>query len=265
MSIVSIKEVKGLVSCAEDGSAAHVFNVKNSTEGSIRIGTQIAPTAPAEASWLSVEGDAERDLDPDTMTQYVVNIQVPEGCKPGKYSYRLRVFDPDNPGENYVDGESVYFEVKKKEPVVVPNGGGTDRRWILWVVAAVAVVAVIGIAVKMLTGKTEVEVPQVEESSLFSALQKINNSGLTFNAETGLFTRRVTDAGKVGVVLEQQPQAGASVPEKSEMKLWVGAMSRVTIDKLIPLQQMNKVKMMKHVAIPPSVLTRSLEPEAENE
>jgi hypothetical protein len=42
-------------------------------------------------------------------------------------------------------------------------------------------------------------------------------------------------------------------------------MSRVTIDKLIPMQNMSEVKMMKHVVIPQSVLNRSLEPEAEND
>jgi|GEM_PF-5809105 len=262
MSIVSIKEVKGVVKCGKDGRAAHVFNVKNSMETRIRISTQVAANAPAETAWLTIEGEPERDLDPDTMTQVVVNIEVPDGCKPGKYSYRLRVFDPDNPGEKFVDGENVYFEVEEKTPVPPPVE--KKKRWIPYAAAGIVLVVVIGVATWMFKGEAKVEVPQLEKSSLFNALQKINTSRLAFNAETGLFTRRVGNSREIGVVLEQQPKAGASVPEKTEVKLWVGAMSRVTIDKLIPMQSLSEVKMMKHVTIPQSVLNRSLEPEPVN-
>lgn len=265
MSIVSIKEVKGVVVCGGDGKAAHVFNVKNSQGARIRVGTQIAPADPAQAGWLTVEPPAERDLDPDTMTQVTVNIQVPESAPPGRYSYRLRVFDPDNPGEKYTDGESVYFEIVKKEPVVIPDGGG-NKRWIWYVVAAVVLAGIVGVVIKVLTDKPEpvvkmVPVPQLERSSLFNALQKISNGGLAFNAETGLQSRRVTDPHLVGLVVGQEPAAQTQVPEKTEVKLWVGARGRLIFNDMISAQQMDRLKMMKSVAIPQTVLNRSLEPQ----
>ena len=36
MSIVTIKEVKGMVTCADNGTAEQVFNVKNATNKSIK-------------------------------------------------------------------------------------------------------------------------------------------------------------------------------------------------------------------------------------
>lgn len=264
MSIVSIKEVKGVVTCGDDGRAAHVFNVKNSMGTRIRIAAQLAADEPVQAAWLALEGESERDLDPDTVTQFVVNIQVPGDCKPGKYSYRLRVFDPDNPGEKFVDGESVYFEVVEKKKVVVPDDDN-KKRWIPYVVAAVVLVVIIGVAIKMLTGKTEVEVPDLKTLTLFDALQKISARELTFNAETGLSSRRVSDPGQVGRVVDQKPAATAKVPEKTEVQLWVGASSKFKLEDMISGQNMIKLKTMKHVTIPQSMLTRSIEPQPEND
>jgi hypothetical protein len=258
-----------VVTCGDDGKAAHVFNVKNSMETRIRIGTQIASAEPAETAWLTVEGPTERDLEPDTMTQFVVNIQVPRGCKPGKFSYRLRVFDPDNPGEKYTDGENVYFEVVEKKPVVVATNGGTQKRWIWYVVAAFVTVGIIGVAIKIFTDDPEpvvkqVTVPQLEKSTLFAALQKINAGGLTFNAETGLSSRRVSNPQQVGIVVGQEPAALTQVPEKTEVKLWVGAGGRFRIEDVISHQNMNEVKTMKHVVIPQVMLNRTMEPEPDS-
>lgn len=263
MSIVSIKEVKGVVKCGDDGRAVHVFNVKNSMGTRIRIATQLAATPPAETAWLTIEGEAERDLDPDTMTQVVVHIQVPEGCKPGKYNYRLRVFDPDNPGERSVDGENVYFEVVEKKPVVVPDPT-TKRRWIPYVVAAIVLVVIIGVAVKVFMGETEVEVPSLETLTLFNALQEISARELAFNAETGLASRKVSDPGQVGLVVDQVPDARAKVPKNTEVRLWVGASNRFRIEDMISNQNMIKLKTMKHVTIPQSMFNRSIEPQPEN-
>ena len=265
MSIVSIKEVKGVVTCGEDGKAAHVFNVKNNEGIRIRIGTQIAPADPGQAGWITVEPPVERDLDPDTMTQVTVAIQVPEGVPPGKYSYRLRVFDPDNPGEKYTDGESVYFEVVKKKPVVVTDEK-KKKNWIPYVIAAVVLLGIIGVAVKFFMSEPEpvvkmVPVPQLERSSLFVALQKISNGGLAFNAETGLLSRRVTDPHLVGLVVGQEPAAHTQVSEKTEVKLWVGARGRLNIHDLISEQDRKKLEPMKFVVMPQAILNRSLEPE----
>lgn len=264
MSIVAIKEVKGVVKCGEDGKATHVFNVRNSVDGKIRIGTQIAVTAPAELKWLEIEGSGERDLDPETMTQFAVNIQVPPDCKPGKYSYRLRVFDPDNPGEKYTDGENVYFEVVGKPVEVTTTDDDKKPRWIPYAIAAGVLILIIGVAIKFWPKETLVTVPDLGKLSLFNALQKINSNELTFNGETGLLSRRVSDSSQVGFIVDQEPDAMAKVPQKTPIKLWVGVAGRVNLSQFITIQDMNKVKTMKHIVIPGALINRSIEPEPEN-
>lgn len=147
MSIVTIKEVKGMVTCADDGTAEHVFNVKNATNKPLKIGMQLSMSEPVREEWLKIEEPTEHTLDVETMTQVSVKIQVPADCAPGKYSYRLRVFDPDQPGEVYTDGDPVYFEVPaKKAPVAKEEVSPKKFKW--WIPAAIAAaVVVVGVVI----------------------------------------------------------------------------------------------------------------------
>jgi len=146
MNIVTIKEVKGVVICADDGTAEHVFNVKNSTDKARRVGIHLATSEQVRNEWLAIDGPTELDLDVDTLTQVSVKSKVPKDCAPGKYSYRLRVFDPENPGEDYTDGDSVFFEVPKRKeevPEHKENGKKKSRWWIPVTVGAVIILAVV--------------------------------------------------------------------------------------------------------------------------
>jgi hypothetical protein len=73
-----------------------------------------------------------------------VNLQVPAGCKPGNYSYRLRVFDPDNPGEKYTDGEEVYFDVAEKE-LATQAKEKKKMRWMPYAIAAGVALVILGV------------------------------------------------------------------------------------------------------------------------
>jgi len=151
MNIVTIKEVKGMVTCGEDGTAEHVFNVKNATDTALTIGLQLSVDDLTSDGWLAIEGAAEQELAVETMTQVAVKIRVPAESSPGKYSYRLRVFDPDMPGENFTDGDPVYFEVPerkaKPEPQVEKEG---PKPWWRIPAAIAAAVIVAGVVVWLL-------------------------------------------------------------------------------------------------------------------
>lgn len=148
MSIVTIKEVKGMVTCADDGTAEHVFNVKNATNKALKIGMQLSMSEPVHEDWLKIEEPTEHTLDVETMTQVSVKIQVPADCAPGKYSYRLRVFDPDQPGEVYTDGEPVYFEVPAKKAPVAEKEEISPKKFKWWIPAAIAAaVVVVGVVI----------------------------------------------------------------------------------------------------------------------
>jgi hypothetical protein len=146
MSIVTIKEVKGVVACADDGTAEHVFNVKNATDKPLRVDMQLSIDEPTLAKWLQLGGATEHELDVETMTQVSVKIKVPPDCAPGKYSYRLRAYDPNDPGDNYTDGDPVYFEVGEKKELVTERKE-IDKKPIKWWILAAIGAGVILVAV----------------------------------------------------------------------------------------------------------------------
>jgi len=158
MSIVTIKEVKGLVACADDGTAEHVFNVKNATNKALKVGMQLSTSEPVRKEWLQMEGPAEHALDVETMTQVTVKIKVPSDCTPGKYSYRLRVFDPVDPGEIYTEGDPVFFKVseKGKDDIKKADPTGKPFKWWIPVTIALGVVLVAGILLLILFSGPEV-------------------------------------------------------------------------------------------------------------
>jgi hypothetical protein len=151
MSIVTIKEVKGMVTCADDGTAEHVFNVKNATDKALKVGMQLSIAEPVGEAWLKIDGSTEHDLDVETMTQVSVKVQVPSDCAAGKYGYRLRVFDPDRPGEIYTDGDTVFFEVPEKKEDVIEKKENGKKPFKWWIPAAIAAaVIVVGVIVYLL-------------------------------------------------------------------------------------------------------------------
>ena len=87
---------------------------------------------------MHIEGATEHELDVETMTQVSVKIQVPSDCAPGKYSYRLRVYDPNDPGDNYTDGDPVYFEVGEKKEVVKEKKKIDKKSFKWWIPVAIA-------------------------------------------------------------------------------------------------------------------------------
>jgi hypothetical protein len=158
MNLVTIKEVKGVVQCADDGTAEHVFNVKNATDKPLRVDMQLSIDEPTRVEWLQLEGATEHELDVETMTQVSVKIHVPSDCAPGKYIYRLRVYDPNDPGDNYTDGDPVYFEVGEKKEVITEKKEIDKKpfKWRILVAIAAGVVLVAGILFLILSSGPEV-------------------------------------------------------------------------------------------------------------
>lgn len=322
MTIVTIKEVKNVVTCTDKGTAEHVFNVKNATGKTIQISMQTAVSDAAASPWITIDGASDRELDADTITQVNVKIKVPSDCPPGRYGYRLRVFDPKNPGEHYTDGEMVFFDVPEKipEPVKVPKKG-KKFNWIPMAVAAGVLVLAGVLVVVLMTGgdklpdftqmdlKTAeaflnennikykklfkisprssqevlkqspdadtklkkvgkviltiagVEVPQLKNSTLYNALETIHRSGLTFNVEKGLHSRRIANRNQVGRIIQQKPAFNSTVVIKTDMELWVGIQRVQRISTLITNQELMRLKQLKSLSIPENFSTRLIAPE----
>jgi hypothetical protein len=214
MSIVTIKEVKGVVQCNEDGSAEHIFNVKNTTETLLRIGAQVTADVPAKTDWLSIQQPIERDLDINTMTQIIVNIQVPPDCAADQYSYHLVVYDANNPGERFTKGETVYFHVPVREKKEQPE----SKKKYLWLipVIAISVLVVIGLLTWLLW-PSRIEVPNVVGKPIAQAKNILGEAGLA----AGSIESAETNEQSPGNVLDQDPDAGDTADKGQAVNLVV--------------------------------------------
>jgi len=217
MSIVTIKEVKGMVTCADNGTAEHVFNVKNATNKALKIGMQLSMSEPVREEWLKIEEPTEHHLDVETMTQVAVKIKVPAECAPGKYGYRLRVFDPDQPGEIYTDGDTVYFEVPEKKAAVVEKTDTGPKKFKWWIPAAIAAaVVVIGVVV-VLVLTSGIKLPDFtqKEWSQAKAEEFLKKNDLTYTLEL----QQDPNPGSGKEILSQVPEPGTKVEKGKTVSL----------------------------------------------
>jgi hypothetical protein len=216
MSIVTIKEVKGVVICTEDGRAEQVFNVKNATNKPIKVGMKLSMSEPVSEEWLQIDGPTEHVLNVDQMTQVSVKIQVPPDCNPGKYNYRLRVFDPDQPGEVYMDGDPVYFEVpvKTDKIVIKDDDGKKPFKW--WIPAAIAAaLVVIGVVVWLFPSGVKLPDFTQEEWTQAKAEKFLEDNKLTYTFEL----QSDPDPGAESEILDQVPPQGTKIKEGENVTL----------------------------------------------
>lgn len=105
--------------------AQTTFTVSNLSGRALRARARLVAQDSAAASWLSLVGDAERDLPIAGTQQYVVQIAVPPTGPAGSYPFRLDVVGVENPDEMFAQGASVTFsvpepEAKKPFPIWIP-------------------------------------------------------------------------------------------------------------------------------------------------
>jgi hypothetical protein len=213
MNIVTIKEVKGVVTCADNGTAEHVFNVKNATDKALKVGMQLSMDEPTSAEWLQIDGSTEHELDVETMTQVSAKIQVPSDCAPGKYSYRLRVYDPANPGEIYTDGEPVYFEVpvREEKTEVQEINGKQPFKW--WIPVAIAVgVIVVGVVVWAVWPQG-LKLPDFTRMDLAGAEQFLKDNNITYDKQIQLKPKSRAE------ILSQQPDPDTKIKDEDKVTL----------------------------------------------
>lgn len=231
MSIVTIKEVKGMVTCADDGTAEHVFNVKNATNKPLKIGMQLSMSEPVQEDWVKLEEPTEHTLGVETMTQVSVKIQVPADCPPGKYSYRLRVFDPDQPGEVYTDGDPVYFEVPAKKAPVVEKDETSPKKFKWWIPAAIAAAVVVVGVVVWLVWPSGVKLPDFtqKEWGQAKAVKFLEDNKLKYTLDL----QKDTDPKSEREILDQEPPQGTKVKEGENVTLKIAG---VVVPKLKDLE-----------------------------
>jgi eukaryotic-like serine/threonine-protein kinase len=226
-SIVSITAVADTVTCPAGGSVEHAFNVTNSSGAALSLGARVLADKPAQEGWFAVGGKAERDLADQATDQITVAAQVPKDAAPGKYTFRLLVFSMRRPGEDFTEGPTVAIEVPAPDrPVSGPTPPPPFPWWIVAVVAAVLVLAIGGGATWWLMRPPKV--PELVGLTLDAAVAKLKESKLA----EGEIREEITGGASGGVVIRQDPAAGAKVDKGAAVKLVIEAVS-IEVPKVI--------------------------------
>ena len=118
--------------------AETAFTVSNLSGRPIRGRARLAAQDQAAMPWLTLVGDAERDLPIAGTQAYTVRIAVPPAAAAGSYRFRLDVVGVDNPDEEFAEGPTVTFQVPEAPP---------PKPFPWWIIAVVAVILIAVIAV----------------------------------------------------------------------------------------------------------------------
>lgn len=140
MAIVKITPAGESIKCQAGQHAKFQFSVSNAVDREIRYGVQVRADNNA-ASWLTVDGDIERNLQSNSDSTIEINVSPPvdllkeeDGTK--TFNFKIRIYDVQNP-ESTVDSATVSAVIK---PVAVES---KPLPWIWIVVAAAGLLAAI--------------------------------------------------------------------------------------------------------------------------
>jgi hypothetical protein len=96
------------------------FTVQNISGGPLTGGGRIIPDAPAQPSWFTIEGQAQRPFDRGEVEEYAVDVVVPQGTPAGTYSFHLEMVNVANPDDFFSEGPGVTFKVQETPPPPPP-------------------------------------------------------------------------------------------------------------------------------------------------
>ena len=217
MSLVKITPAGESITCEAGQTVSFQFNVSNTSGKSLRYGAEVKFN-DGDNDWITVEGSIEGDLADGVDTTVQASIAPPkdllaDNSEATNYAFRLRIYDTQKP-QDAVDSATVSVEVQPAQPV--EEGGPLIWPWI--VAAVVAVIAIGSVTTWLLlsgaetmpdyTGQKWADIEEQLEIYEVEALVGYNN-GTEFIEEE-------VDEYDEGVVISQNPEAGADLPEVAD-------------------------------------------------
>jgi len=198
------------------------FTASNVCGHAVRGRAQLVALDTATKAWLSLAVEPEYDFPVRGTRQFAVKVTAPAGSKANKYTFRLDVANLQNPQEDYTQGPTIAFEVKKEEPKAKK-----PPYWII-PVAAVVLIALGGVLYFALR-PSKVTVPDVTHKPIDDAKQALAQAKLQ-EADT----EQTTTGSPAGQVISQQPNAGTSVEKGATIALVVAAApTRITVPNML--------------------------------
>ena len=207
---------------AETGNATTVFTVTNTTSRPLRGIAKLKPLGNTEASWLKIEGEAERDFPADGTHQFTVGFTKPKPSalpQPAEtFPFRLDAISAENPDEDFTEGPIVTVEI--------PEQKEETKKFKWWIAAiAAAILLIVGGVVLWLVlrnGGGDVLVPDVTNKTFTDAEAELANKSFVAEKAEEIAPERSQD-----IVFKQDPEADTKAETNSTVKLSVPAMTTV--------------------------------------
>jgi hypothetical protein len=204
--------------------ASIIFTVTNNSDRPLRGIANLQPLERTEESWLSIDGEPEKDFPAGGTLQYTVIFNKPlqpltEGqTEPEeKYPYRLNVASAVRPDEDFTEGPVVAIY----KPLRKGAGKKAGIPWWVFLIIGVVVLAIVGVVLFFLLsgGKAKKPVPDVtgKPTNIQEAKKTIQDAGFT----VGDATEILAPDKVVNTVIDQDPDAGVEAEEGSEVKLTI--------------------------------------------
>ena len=209
--IFAITAARETVTLDSQGRAEVSFTASNTGPKSMTGRAKLVPIGSTKEAWLSLDGEYERNFAKGEAQQFTVKVAAPPGTPTGKYSFRLDIISVENPDDEFTEGPSVSFEVKKVAPAAPP------RKFPWWIVAVAAVLLIGAGLITWLLIPQKVTVPDMVGMPYEDAIKSLEAAKLKLTAEN----TKVTGTQKVGIVVEQSPNAKQAVQVGSGVTLVV--------------------------------------------
>src|SRR5215212_8123894 len=150
--------------------AEAAFAVTNTSGTPVRARASVVPTNPADATWLTPDGEAERQFAVNETHQFRVHIAPPATVAAGSHELRLDVVGVDDPDAAFTEGPSVSVEV--------PSTAPPTQSFPWWIIPVVLLAVIVVGAGAWYVLSREVEVPTVVGMSRSDAASALTNAGL---------------------------------------------------------------------------------------
>jgi hypothetical protein len=222
MALAKINAMTDKISCKAGASAECGFDLINSTEGRLRVAIQTIGELK-DKGWVKVQGPLEVDLTPKAQEKLMVSVTVPATAEAKTYSFKLRVYDVQDP-ERAAESGAVAVAVAgsaptaeaKPAPPITP--GGKKVPWPLIIGGIVGGLVLIGVLVTVFALIGGDKVPDVVQANADAAKQQLTEAGYKVKRAEQV----VESPDSLNKVIETDPPPGTKLDKGKVVTMVVG-------------------------------------------
>jgi beta-lactam-binding protein with PASTA domain len=196
------------------------FDVINPADTSLKISVDTTGELK-DKGWAKVQGPVVVVLPAHAQEKLKVTVTVAAGAEVKDYTFKLRVYDPQQP-EVAEESAAVTVSVQKKGVIEPPPPPPPPKWWLIigGIVGGLAVIG--GIAFLLIHLLGGAKVPDVVGKSLTEATQILNGQKLTVIDPA---SEQPSAEVEPGFVISQTPAAGEKAPESKAVALVISAIT----------------------------------------